>query len=485
MKIKIDFTLKLLPLLILMVSTSSMSQNLVVNPGFEMVNQSSLQCNPYSTVTFPPAIVGWFPGSPGTPDILSTTLPAVNCACYPLTANPMFFGPQAPRTGNVMLGANMYQIVQNGSNFPSANVTCPGREYIQGTLSSPLVAGTAYNISFYVSLSDNCMIACNNIGVKFSNSLVPVAGNPCILATPEVNYNGAPLTDKTGWAKLEFCYTPAASGQQYFTIGNFLTNAATSTVSAQVTTQPPPGLSWGPGIAYYFFDDVSIVPVAALIATPVPAICPGTPATLSVSGTASYSWSPSMGLASTTGSTVIASPLVTTTYTVKDIGSLCSAAGSVTVFVTPTPSLQVSASSASVCVGENTILSVAGAGSYTWSTGSSASTITVSPQSTSMYSVSGANGSCVASTTVDVIVMQTTTLEVNAVAPVCYGQSAILTATGGTHYNWSPWNGTGNTDSFTVSVSPASTTIYSVTASSAGFCPDTKTISVMVYPRRR
>lgn len=76
-------------------------------------------------------------------------------------------------------------------------------------------------------------------------------------------------------------------------------------------------------------------------ANPVDTLCP--PATniqLSPStGIAnSYAWSPATGLNQTTGSTVLASPTVTTTYTVVATGSpLCTASATIKIVVKPVP----------------------------------------------------------------------------------------------------------------------------------------------------
>ena len=68
-----------------------------------------------------------------------------------------------------------------------------------------------------------------------------------------------------------------------------------------------------------------------------PPICRNDSATVTVSGAATYSWSPGTGLSSTTGSSVNASPAVTTTYTITGTTNGCSATKTVTVTVNPRP----------------------------------------------------------------------------------------------------------------------------------------------------
>jgi gliding motility-associated-like protein len=68
-------------------------------------------------------------------------------------------------------------------------------------------------------------------------------------------------------------------------------------------------------------------------------ICAGSSTTLIASGASSYSWSPSTGLNTTSGSTVIASPTATTTYTITDPTDLCEIPRNITVTVNPLPSI--------------------------------------------------------------------------------------------------------------------------------------------------
>jgi alpha-tubulin suppressor-like RCC1 family protein len=71
-------------------------------------------------------------------------------------------------------------------------------------------------------------------------------------------------------------------------------------------------------------DDVAHITVASDQSLPVinvnnAGICLGNQATLTASGADTYTWTPSAGLSATTGSSVIASPTVTTIYTVEGV----------------------------------------------------------------------------------------------------------------------------------------------------------------------
>lgn len=146
-----------------------------------------------------------------------------------------------------------------------------------------------------------------------------------------------------------------------------------------------------------------------------------------------------------------------------------------------TPTITANATPTSVCSGMNVALLGGGASTYTWTPGNLVgSTVNVTPTVTTNYTVVGTSTTgCLGSNTVNVTVFPNPT--VTAVAnptAICAGKSTTLTAGGGATYTWNPGNLTGTT----VSVSPAATTIYTVTGSSVNGCTRTQTVLVTVNP---
>lgn len=215
-------------------------QNLVLNPSFENVNIGNLQCNWYTTVgQFNNAINNWTLPTGGSTDIFHTSL-GNGCYSSPFSTNAASVGQQAPRTGDAFVNIVTY-----------GNGGCtPWREYIQGELSTPLVAGQTYEVKFYVSLADNMSVGTDNIGVKFETGPYFNASNCPYYTTPELNYTGAIILDKNAWTEISFCFTPTQSGFTHFIIGNFFNDAATNTAPASGTTSG--------NTIRYFVDDVSI-----------------------------------------------------------------------------------------------------------------------------------------------------------------------------------------------------------------------------------
>jgi gliding motility-associated-like protein len=222
---------------------------------------------------------------------------------------------------------------------------------------------------------------------------------------------------------------------------------------------------------------IIVNPLPAITATPPStAICIGSSVTITAAGGNSYAWAPG----NFTTATVTVTPPVTTTYTVTgtDVNG-CINTASATVTVNPLPSVTASASTSSICIGSSTTLSAGGAQSYVWSPGNqSGSTITVSPTSTTTYTVTGtdANG-CVNTGTVQITVNPLPAVTAAASIPaICIGGSTTLTASGASTYAWLP----GNLSGSSVTVSPTATTTYTVTGTSSAGCVSTSIITVTV-----
>lgn len=207
-------------------------------------------------------------------------------------------------------------------------------------------------------------------------------------------------------------------------------------------------------------------------------ICIGSSATLTASGGVSYSWNTGAKTASIT-----VTPTSKTTYTVTVTNAAgCTAIGTKELDVNPLPVITISGDT-EICINESTTLTAAGGTSYVWSTGATTPAITVSPSSTTTYLVSGTDShgcSNVASITVHVNGL---TINASIIGDdnICQGESTVLTGvlTGGTasSYLWS----TGETTE-SITVSPSSTTTYSVTIVDTNGCKGTASKTVAVNP---
>lgn len=130
-----------------------------------------------------------------------------------------------------------------------------------------------------------------------------------------------------------------------------------------------------------------------------------------------------------------------------------------------------------ICSGQNATLTASGGITYLWSTGATSNSISVSPSSTTNYSVivTGANG-CTDITSGTVTVTPYPIAVISPNSTICSGDAVMLNASGGANYLWS----TGETTA-SIQVNPNTVTNYSVIVSN-GNCSDTAYTSVSVLP---
>jgi gliding motility-associated-like protein len=220
-------------------------------------------------------------------------------------------------------------------------------------------------------------------------------------------------------------------------------------------------------------------------------ICGGTSTTLTATFSAptpSYTWSPAAGLNVTTGASVTASPVSTTTYIVTATSGCNVSTDTVIVTVTPQPTVTVTPPSSTICPSSSATLTASGATSYTWSpitglTPTTGATVTAAPSTTTIYTVTGSNGTCTATATATVTVVNNLTVAITpASSSICAGGNVSLTASGATNYSWSPITGLTPATGATVTASPSTTTVYTVTGSS-GSCTATATATVTITPQ--
>jgi gliding motility-associated-like protein len=203
-----------------------------------------------------------------------------------------------------------------------------------------------------------------------------------------------------------------------------------------------------------------------------PTICAGASATLTAAGASTYTWS-----TGATSISIVKSPTVTTSYTVtgKDVNS-CIDTAITNITVNPLP-IVTAIGSTTICVGGSATLTAGGALTYTWNTSSNNTSITVSPVTTTNYTVTGTDANnCVNDAVATVTVSPSPALIVNHPV-ICIGDTVTLTASGASTYTWN--TGT-NTNTFTIS--PTTSTNFTVSGTTINLCSNTATTSVIVNP---
>lgn len=146
---------------------------------------------------------------------------------------------------------------------------------------------------------------------------------------------------------------------------------------------------------------VTVLPLPTVTISGSNSLCAGSCATLTANGSDNYYWLNEKIKTTTT----IVCPTVSTTYSVVATNSAgCSITQTVSLLVTPSPTILISPQSPTICSGSSINLIASGANSYIWNTGSLSSNITDTPNLNSVYSVTGTVNGCKSSAITNVTV---------------------------------------------------------------------------------
>jgi gliding motility-associated-like protein len=323
--------------------------------------------------------------------------------------------------------------------------------------------------NYYVTVTN-----ANSCSAKSSTTTVTVLPAPSITITPSSagictntsvsltasgasSYSWAPAAGLSATTGSVVTANPAGTST-YTVKGSNGTCIGTQTIVITVTPAPT----------------ISIAPSSTTI-------CSNGSSSLTAIGATTYTWSPATGLSATSGSVVTANPANTTTYTVTGSNGSCSATQTTVVTVKPvsTPTI-TPGSSTTFCQGGTVMLTSSTATSYSWSTGATTQSITVTASGN--YSVTVSDGTSCSATSANTSVT-VNPLPVISITPsssaICTDASVSLTASGALSYSWSPGASLSTTTGSVVTASPANTATYTVMGTS-GTCVGTQTAVVTI-----
>ncbi|MDA8692751.1 hypothetical protein N9L92_01725 [Saprospiraceae bacterium] len=180
-----------------------------------------------------------------------------------------------------------------------------------------------------------------------------------------------------GPSNAEYSWSNGDSGQS-------ITLTATPNVSYRVTMTTPSGCTDTDEIIFTLYDDTDIEIGSDL------SICAGEEVDLSVTGLFDeVEWSTGENQ-----STITVSPTQTTTYSLVSIYGSCSTSDEITINVVSELEVDLGSDIVS-CAGDDVVLQDLDVfGTFEWSTGANTAAITVSPTTTTTYSVTVTSGSC-------------------------------------------------------------------------------------------
>lgn len=302
-----------------------------------------------------------------------------------------------------------------------------------------------------------------------SNYVVTGSNGGCTTSkTVTVTVNNAPVisaSNGTICSGSSFSLSPA--GANTYTV-----SGGSSVVSPTITTSYTVNGTSAQGC-------ISQVPyIATIVVNPTPTIavnngtiCAGSSFTINPSGATSYTYS---------GGSAVVAPTTNTTYVVTGANGNCSSTKNVTVTVNPLPATYINSGSPNFtqCAGTNVEIQTMAANPAFYSTINGVQTAinssynyTVDATYTQTYTtvVTNTVTGCSKTLATFTVTVPSATLDVNSSSMnLCTGQTAILTVSasaGSTPINQITWYpGPFGLGSSSVSVSPAATTVYTVTA---------------------
>ena len=377
------------------------AQNLISNGDFEDYTSLPVWVGEYYKC------IGWSNASSptATPDYFHSL------ATGPLSLPNSGFGTVSPYSGSAIMGF----VTRGGtSNF---------REYLSTPLTSPMVIGDNYNISFWITNGEsnhNCGWSSNHIGIRLSST--PLVQN---LSTP---IGGIPQLEIPGevweltWRFINFNFT-ADSSYNHFTIGNFYNDLSTL-FTYQVFSDEY--------VAYYFIDKLEITPTLKIIGNST--ICEGDSTILTALYDSNYSWvdslTPNIILSNDSFLTVM--PTTTTTYLIYGSNDTVS----YTVNVINTPPIVNLGSDTILCQGDTLMVDASTLNStYLWQDNSTNSSIIINQQGS--YWVGVTNSCGTTSDTINVMFNSAPSISLGNDTNLCQGDTLVLVAsTLNANYLW-------------------------------------------------
>lgn len=349
----------------------------------------------------------------------------------------------------------------NGSSTPCSFDADPG----SGVYTLNAGAGNGTNMDVFMGKYGNCAGAPATLAA-ITGSTMQCAGATAIYSiSPVSGANSYVWSIPNGW-------TGSSSTNTISVVTGTLTSA---TISVSATN------SCGTSTLQSLSVQVDPLPAQPSVITGLTNLCGASSQSYSVaamSGVTSYSWAlPGSWSGTSTTNTIQVNPGTTSgILSVSAINSCGNGpAQNLNIVINALPTILINGNS-TLCSGSNLTLTATGAVTYTWSTSSNSSSVTVSPVSATIYTVTGtaANG-CENTAAKSITVNALPSVSINGPAVLCAGSSIDLTGSGATSYTWST---SANTNSITVS--PVSSTIYSVTGADVNGCKNTATRSITV-----
>lgn len=328
-----------------------------------------------------------------------------------------------------------------------------GYQWSTGDTASLIWISPLEDAVYEVSLTENGCTDVSFVQVQvFPQAYVEILNDPIICPGEEI-----------------IIETEATSGTYLWNTGDTTANLTVNPLDEQiysVTLTSPGNCEWTDEISFQSFESTLDLGDDLFI-------CEGESVNLQLTGIYdSVIWN-----TGSSSNSITVSPTQTTSYTAT--ASYMSCTADISIIVNVDNVLEVNLGpDITICRGESIVLESNAAGQYNWSTGQNSNKITVSPFSTSTYSVTVTSGGCVDEDQITINVIEDAAfVEILTDSLFCPGERVYLQATGSDgDYVWS--NGNNNSAFF---LNPLDGSSYTVTVTNFSGCTASSTITFESY----
>jgi hypothetical protein len=294
---------------------------------------------------------------------------------------------------------------------------------------STSTAGT-YVVTYTIAANGGCAAVTDTANVTITTA-----------PTATISYSGSPFC--TSVSTPQAVVITGATGGTFGNSSGLSLNSSTGAINPSLSSVGTHTVTYsipanGGCQIVQVQTSVVIIGLPTLGITGINTICTGESTTITASGATSYIWNNG---GATSPSITIHPTLPTTTYTVTGTLSGCSNTANYVITVNSPPTIAVNGND-TICRGETITLLANGATSYLWSNGYTTTSINVSPQSTTTYSVTGTTNGCSDVESHLVVVHLRPALIITSTDPSCGVNDGVVTTSvsggsGSYTYHWS------------------------------------------------
>ena len=371
-----------------------------------------------------------------------------------------------PATSTICIGASKTLTASGATTYTWNASTSLNTTSGAAVIATPTITQT-YTVTASTGICSNTATATVNVVVPL---LITATASPTTICSSQSS-------------------TLTAAGGVTYTWSPFVSTGSTKVVSPVVTTGYTVTATDALGCISTASVSVNVIATPTLMLTASSStICEGTTTNLQANGASNYLWSPSGSLSSATSSLVVASPIITTLYTVIGNNGTCTDSKNIQVTVIPKIVPNITPNDTSICLGKSIHLSASGGNKYVWSPAFSLSSATnpnviAKPLTTTIYTVVvSVNNVCPQTKSIKITVNPLPFVYAGKDSTINIDESITLIGSGDGIFGYKPLNGEPLLCNYCaeITVAPKASTCYQLHSINSYGCENTDDVCITV-----